>query len=180
MVEGLSKESGIVETSKSIFPVLALVLVLRSFLFEPFQIPSGSMIPTLEVGDFILVNKYDYGLRLPVVGTKILSVNDPERGDVMVFKEPKKPHINFIKRVIGLPGDIITYHNKKLAINGKPVPRTFVAQLVDDNYLYRLYDEKIGDGTHQVRTLPAKIGRDGEGEWVVRQAIILLWAITVI
>lgn len=167
VVEKLGKESSLVETSRSIFPVLALVLVLRSFLFEPFQIPSGSMIPTLEVGDFILVNKYDYGLRLPVVGTKILSVSEPKRGDVMVFKEPMNPSINFIKRVIGLPGDIITYRNKKLTINGTPVEETFYAQLDNEDYSYRLYDEKIGHMTHQIQTIPARISKAGEGEWVV-------------
>ncbi|MDD7804892.1 MAG: signal peptidase I [Endozoicomonas sp. (ex Botrylloides leachii)] len=165
VVKRLGKESSIVETSRSIFPVLALVLVLRSFLFEPFQIPSGSMIPTLQVGDFILVNKYEYGLRLPVLGTKILAVHEPQRGDVMVFKEPMNPSINFIKRVIGLPGDVIAYRNKTLTINGKPVPRTFVAQMEGDNYLYRLYDEKIGNDTHQIQTLPNRMGR--EGQWVV-------------
>ncbi len=166
VIESLEKESGIVETSKSIFPVLALVLVLRSFLFEPFQIPSGSMIPTLQVGDFILVNKYDYGLRLPVIGTKVLSVNDPQRGDVMVFKEPKNPNINFIKRVIGLPGDTVSYHNKKLTINGKPVPQAFVAQLSDDSSFYRLYDETIDGRTHQIRKEPAMPDLK-EGVWKV-------------
>ena len=166
VVAKLEKEAGVVETSKSIFPVLALVLVLRSFLFEPFQIPSGSMIPTLEVGDFILVNKFDYGLRLPVVGTKILSVSDPERGDVMVFKEPMNPNINFIKRVIGLPGDTITYYNKKLTINGKAVPQQFIAQLSDDSSVYRLYDETIDGQVHQIRREPG-IPDMKEGVWKV-------------
>ena len=133
-----AKEPAIVETSKSIFPVLLFVLVIRSFLFEPFQIPSGSMIPTLEIGDFILVNKYDYGLRLPVTGTKILDVAEPERGDVMVFKQPGQEHINFIKRVIGLPGDVVRYMDKRLSVNGKPIPEEFVAQLSDDQSTYRL------------------------------------------
>ncbi|WP_263078788.1 signal peptidase I [Endozoicomonas sp. Mp262] len=166
VIEALEKEPGIVDTCKSIFPVLTLVLVLRSFLFEPFQIPSGSMIPTLEVGDFILVNKYTYGLRLPVVGTKILPVNDPKRGDVMVFKEPKNPNINFIKRVIGLPGDKVTYRNKKLFINDNPVPQNFVAQLSDSDSFYRLYDETIEGKTHQIRKEPAMPDL-GEGSWVV-------------
>ncbi|WP_330926350.1 signal peptidase I [Candidatus Sororendozoicomonas aggregata] len=170
VVAKLEKEAGFIETAKSIFPVLALVLVLRSFLFEPFQIPSGSMIPTLEVGDFILVNKYEYGLRLPVTGTKILSMNEPERGDVMVFKEPMNPSINFIKRVIGLPGDTITYFNKQLTINGKVVPQQFVAQLSDDSGVYRLYDETIdgdGDGkVHHIRREPG-IPSMKEGVWEV-------------
>ncbi len=166
VVAKLEKESSIVETSKSIFPVLALVLVLRSFLFEPFQIPSGSMIPTLKVGDFILVNKFEYGLRLPVVGTNILPVNKPERGDVMVFKEPMNPNINFIKRVIGLPGDTITYYNKKLTINGQAIPQQFVAQLSDDSSVYRLYDETIDDRVHQIRREPG-IPDMKEGVWTV-------------
>ena len=125
VVDTLGRESSVAETSRSVFPVLLIVLVLRSFLYEPFQIPSGSMLPTLEVGDFILVNKYAYGLRLPVVGTKILPVADPQRGDVMVFKEPANPNINFIKRVIGLPGDHIKYYDKTLTINGEKVPEKF-------------------------------------------------------
>lgn len=110
----------VAETARSFFPVLLLVLVFRSFLFEPFKIPSGSMIPTLWIGDFILVNKYAYDLRLPVVNTKILEVGDPARGDVMVFRYPEDESVNYIKRVIGLPGDEITYRNKMLYINGDP------------------------------------------------------------
>lgn len=135
VVSALEKPSSIIETSVSIFPVLALVLILRSFMFEPFQIPSGSMIPTLEVGDFILVNKFDYGLRLPVTGTKIWSVNDPRRGEVMVFKEPQNPSINFIKRVIGLPGDEIRYINKQLTINGEKIDEQLVANLNDGSLM---------------------------------------------
>ena len=96
------KEPYLVDLSRSFFPVLAVVLVLRSFLVEPFQIPSGSMLPTLEVGDFILVNKYAYGLRLPVAGNKILAVDDPQRGDIMVFRYPDDGSTNYIKRVVGL------------------------------------------------------------------------------
>jgi signal peptidase I len=104
--------------SRSMFPVLAIVLIVRSFLVEPFQIPSGSMLPTLKIGDFILVNKYDYGLRLPVLGTKVIPVGEPERGDVVVFKFPNDPSVNYIKRLIGLPGDVITYKDKKIYVNG--------------------------------------------------------------
>lgn len=107
-----------VEYSKSLFPVLLIVLVFRSFLFEPFKIPSGSMIPTLLIGDFIVVNKYSYGLRLPVMNNKVLSLGEPARGDVTVFRYPLDPGVNFIKRVIGLPGDTITYREKQLFING--------------------------------------------------------------
>jgi len=117
------KEPYLVDLSRSFFPVLAIVLVLRSFLVEPFQIPSGSMLPTLEVGDFILVNKYAYGFRLPVAGTKVIPVGDPQRGDVMVFRYPEDGQTNYIKRVIGLPGDHIRYRDKRcssMAIGWKP------------------------------------------------------------
>jgi len=121
------KEPLLVEYARSFFPVLLLVLVLRSFLAEPYQIPSESMVPTLEVGDFILVNKYAYGIRLPVLGTKIIQVGEPQRGDVMVFIPPHDPRY-FIKRVIGLPGDHIRYENKTLFINGERVSYEFVRQ----------------------------------------------------
>ena len=112
-----------VEYSISFFPVILIVFLLRSFLVEPFKIPSGSMIPTLLIGDFILVNKYTYGIRLPVVNVKIVDLNSPKRGDVMVFRFPSDPSLDYIKRVVGLPGDRIEYRNKELTINGKPVPR---------------------------------------------------------
>lgn len=115
------REPVLIEYSRSLFPILLLVLVFRSFLFEPFKIPSGSMIPTLLIGDFILVNKYAYGLRLPVTNTKILDVGAPERGDVVVFRYPVDPKVNFIKRMVGLPGDTITYRDKQLFINGEKV-----------------------------------------------------------
>jgi signal peptidase I len=111
----------VVEYSRSFFPVLLAVLVFRSFLFEPFRIPSGSMIPTLLVGDFIVVNKHTYGLRLPVLNTKVLEMNDPERGDVIVFRYPRDPSQNYIKRLIGLPGDQITYRKKRIYINGEEI-----------------------------------------------------------
>lgn len=173
-LEDLEREPVLVESSKSVFPVLFLVLVLRSFLYEPFQIPSGSMLPTLEVGDFILVNKYTYGLRLPVIGTKVLAVNDPQRGDVMVFKEPANPNINFIKRVIGLPGDTIRYVNKTLYVNGERVSESFVGERLDDydsrfggRPVYRIYDETIGGVTHEIRKDLMIPNRRAEGEWVV-------------
>jgi len=112
----------IIEYSRSLFPVLLIVLMFRSFLFEPFKIPSGSMIPTLLVGDFIVVNKYSYGLRLPVLHKKFLSLGEPQRGDVVVFRYPVDPSVNFIKRLIGLPGDTISYRNKQLFVNGETVP----------------------------------------------------------
>lgn len=110
-----------VEVLGSLFPVLLLVLVFRSFLFEPFKIPSGSMIPTLLTGDFIVVNKYSYGLRLPVLNRRFVEINDPERGDVIVFRYPVDERINYIKRVVGMPGDTVTYRNKILFINGEPI-----------------------------------------------------------
>jgi signal peptidase I len=126
--EGGVKEPLIVEYSKSFFPVIFVVLVLRSFLVEPFRIPSGSMMPTLLVGDFILVNKFSYGIRLPVLNSKILELGEPQRGDPVVFRYPKQPSVDYIKRVIGLPGDTIFYHNKTVFVNGKPMPQTPVGQ----------------------------------------------------
>ena len=110
-----------IEYSKSFFPVLLVVLVLRSFIAEPFRIPSGSMMPTLLVGDFILVNKYAYGIRLPVLKTKIFEIGEPKRGDVAVFRFPRNPSDDYIKRIIGLPGDRVAYYNKAVYINGKEI-----------------------------------------------------------
>jgi signal peptidase I len=107
-----------VEYAKSFFPVILIVFCIRSFLVEPFKIPSGSMIPTLHVGDFILVNKFTYGIRLPIINQKIIQVNDPQRGDVMVFHYPENPSVDYIKRVVGMPGDIVEYRQKHLTING--------------------------------------------------------------
>ncbi len=113
----------LVEYARALFPVVLLVFVLRSFVIEPFRIPSGSMLPSLHIGDFILVNKFSYGLRLPVINRKVVSVGGPARGDVMVFRYPRDPKLNFVKRVVGLPGDVIGYKNKKLFINGEQAPR---------------------------------------------------------
>jgi signal peptidase I len=110
-----------VETARSFFPVVLIVLVLRSFLVEPFRIPSGSMMPTLLIGDFILVNKFTYGIRLPVLHTKVIEMKTPQRGDIVVFRYPKDPSVDYIKRVIGLPGDKVVYYQKKLYINGQPI-----------------------------------------------------------
>lgn len=115
------KEPIVFEIAKALFPIIVAVLILRSFLVEPFKIPSGSMMPTLLVGDFILVNKYAYGLRLPVTNTKILDIGHPQRGDVVVFRYPRDPSVDYIKRVIGLPGDTIRYHDKQLYVNGKAI-----------------------------------------------------------
>ena len=121
-----------IEYSGSFFPVIALVFCLRSFLYEPFKIPSSSMVPTLLVGDLILVNKFTYGIRLPIVNKKIIEVNDPQRGDVMVFKYPKDMTQDYIKRVIGVPGDKITYENKRLTVNGNAVKYSALDDYLDD------------------------------------------------
>jgi signal peptidase I len=122
-LEGAPKEPTLVEYSKSFFPVILAVLLLRSFLVEPFRIPSGSMMPTLLVGDFILVNKYEYGIRLPVLNTKVVDLGVPQRGDVVVFRFPKDSSIDYIKRVVGMPGDRVEYRNKTLFVNGEQVPQ---------------------------------------------------------
>jgi len=163
-IEKLTHEHAIVEYSISFFPVLLLVLVLRSFLVEPFQIPTGSMIPTLAIGDFILVNKYAYGIRLPVVGTKVMDVGEPENGDIMVFVPPHESKY-FIKRVIGTPGDRVVYHNKKLTINGTEAAQNFVASLPPHNPTYQLYREKIGEQDHYIQK--NLIEREQSREWVI-------------
>ena len=121
-----------IEYSGSFFPVIALVFVLRSFLYEPFKIPSSSMVPTLLVGDLILVNKFTYGIRLPVLNKKVIDVNNPQRGDVMVFKYPNDMSQDYIKRVVGVPGDTIVYENKRLSVNGQPVSYTPLDDYLDD------------------------------------------------
>ena len=128
-----------------LFPVIAVVFILRSFLFEPFKIPSGSMIPTLWVGDLILVNKFHYGVRLPVINLKITDGNPVERGDVMVFRYPPKPNLDYIKRVIGLPGDEIAYLNKQLNINGQPAPKTPLPDFFEEDSLryIKQFEERI-------------------------------------
>ena len=135
-----------------LFPVIITVFLLRSFLFEPFKIPSGSMIPTLLVGDLILVNKFTYGLRLPVLNLKITEGNKPERGDVMVFRYPPKPSLDYIKRVVGVPGDTVAYLNKRLTINGKVQPTTAVPEFFDEDAMryFKQYEEVLGDKTHRL------------------------------
>ena len=162
--EDLLREPAIMEWGGSFFPVLAIVLVLRSFVVEPFVIPSGSMIPTLEIGDYILVNKYDYGLRLPVFGTKVIDVGAPERGDVMVFFPPHEERY-FIKRVVGLPGDVIRYRNKRLTINGEAVPAELIGEAYPDARFLVAAEEQLGAALH---TIHVDTGRRGaEGEWRV-------------
>jgi signal peptidase I len=144
-----------IEYSGSFFPVIALVFVLRSFLYEPFKIPSTSMVPTLLVGDLILVNKFAYGVRLPVLNKKIIDVGDPQRGDVMVFKYPKDMSQDYIKRVIGVPGDKITYENKRLTVNDKPVEYTALDDyLEDDSLVYRQqFVENLPNAQHRILTV---------------------------
>lgn len=154
----LLKEPWPVDYSRSFFPVLLVVLVLRSFVVEPFQIPSGSMRPTLEVGDFILVNKYTYGLRLPVVHTRILEANDPQRGDVMVFRFPDEPAVNFIKRVVGLPGDTVRYEGKQLYVNGEPVPSRLLEEHPASAPGEQLLVELLGEVEHRIYNNPRDPG----------------------
>jgi signal peptidase I len=135
-----------------LFPVILAVFVLRSFLFEPFKIPSGSMIPTLLVGDLILVNKFTYGLRLPVLNTRLTEGTPPKRGDVMVFRYPPKPSLDYIKRVIGVPGDEVAYLNKKLTINGKPVPDARQSDYFDRDAMryFKQFEEQLGEKKHRL------------------------------
>lgn len=147
-----------VEYSKSFFPVLLFVLVLRSFIAEPFRIPSGSMLPTLEVGDFILVNKFSYGLRWPVFNNKFIEIGEPQRGDVVVFRFPEDPRIDYIKRVVGLPGDRIEYIDKQLVINGNPVALEFVEPydriIIRGGGVSRVYTEKLPNKEHAILLYP--------------------------
>jgi len=143
------RESLPVEYAKSFFPILFIVMLLRSFLFEPFQIPTGSMIPTLDIGDFIVVNKYAYGVRLPVTGTKVLEVGEPRRGDVMVFIPPHDPNY-FIKRVIGLPGEHVRYADNVVYINGEPLPQEMVGPIRELGVIHG--KETVGGVTHDIYT----------------------------
>ena len=165
-----ASEPWYVEYARSFFPVLLVVLVLRSFVVEPFRIPSGSMIPTLLVGDFILVNKYAYGIRLPVIHTKVFDLGEPKRGDVVVFRYPRNPKLDYIKRVIGLPGDHISYRNKRLFINGELIPKEFLGPFeASDEYSSvdnAVFLEKLGDVEHKVLNSTRR-HRGAGGEYVV-------------
>jgi signal peptidase I len=150
--ENATRRPWYMEYTASFFPVILLVFVLRSFLFEPFRIPSGSMLPTLEIGDLILVNKFNYGIRLPVINRKVVPIGDPKRGDVVVFRFPHNPSQDYIKRVVGLPGDRIDYLNKELRINGQVVATTPLERYLDESRLqsYQQFTEKMGEKQHRI------------------------------
>jgi signal peptidase I len=156
----VASEPTVVEYARSFFPVLLVVFVLRSFLVEPFQIPSSSMVPTLQVGDYILVNKYTYGIRLPVLRTKVLSLNEPQRGDVMVFFPPHMNDTYFIKRVVGLPGDTVTYRGKQLYVNGKPVIYESLGVVPEGNSRYEVALETLGGKHHLMQVDQTRPARD--------------------
>lgn len=150
-----SKEPMLVEFSRSFFPIVLVVLLIRSFAYEPFRIPSSSMMPTLRVGDFIFVSKFSYGLRLPVLNTKILALGEPKRGDVAVFRLPSDPATNYIKRIVGVPGDVVTMREKHLWINGVQVPLEFHDELVNVEcggfwFDARPATETIGPNSHTI------------------------------
>jgi signal peptidase I len=152
------------EYTASFFPVICAVFFLRSFLFEPFKIPSGSMIPSLMIGDFILVNKYTYGIRLPVINKKIMDINSPKHGDVVVFRYPQDESVDYIKRVVGLPGDMVSYQDKRLTVNGQPFDYQAQPDYLDPegmNYakLYReTYPKELGGYAHNILNHPERSG----------------------
>jgi len=162
--ENASSDNLLVEYSRSFFPVLLFVLIVRSFVFEPFRIPSGSMMPTLLQGDFIFVKKFSYGMRIPVLETKFLETGEPERGDVVVFRLPSDPNVNYIKRVVGLPGDRITYDGHRLTINGETVPLERDPDAPNHDGSAR-FIEQLGDRKHAILiSNPGYTMRDGEYE----------------
>ena len=161
------KESAFVEYCKSFFPVLLAVLLLRSFLVEPFRIPSNSMMPTLLTGDFILVNKYVYGIRLPVLNNKVVEIGEPERGDVVVFRYPRDPSVDYIKRIVGLPGDKVGYYNKTVYINGDPVGQVPAGVYIGVGSGIAMSgaserQEQLGEVLHDILVMPHAPGVEGE------------------
>ena len=161
----------VVEYAKSFFPVLLIVFLLRGFVVEPFKIPSGSMLPSLYIGDFILVNKFSYGVRVPVLNKKIFETGSPERGDVMVFRYPRDPSLDYIKRVIGLPGDHVAYYNKVLYVNGKPTERKFEGQYEGPGQSHASeYVEDLVDMEHPILLMPGR-PNSLEGEYVVPEGM---------
>lgn len=168
--EDALREPLLVEYAKAFFPILLIVLLLRSFLVEPFRIPSGSMKPTLLVGDFILVNKFAYGIRLPVLGTKLLDLGGPERGDVAVFRFPRDTSLDYIKRIVGLPGDRVRYQNKVLYINGKPMSQELLGGFPREcqglaRREARMLREDLEGVSHSILTCPSR--REPPVEFVV-------------
>ncbi|MDJ0957545.1 MAG: signal peptidase I [Arenicellales bacterium] len=155
------KEPWLIEYSKAFFPVILVVFLLRSFIVEPFRIPSGSMLPSLHIGDFILVNKFNYGIRLPIINKKVIPISSPERGDVMVFRFPHDKSINFIKRVVGLPSDKIEYKDKRVYVNGKPVPMEALGEfnfreVSQKNHVGKRYLETLDSVAHEIIVDPTK------------------------
>jgi signal peptidase I len=173
------KEPALIEFSRSFFPIVLVVLLIRSFAYEPFRIPSSSMMPTLRVGDFIFVSKFSYGLRLPVLNTRIVSLGEPERGDVAVFRLPSDPSTNYIKRIVGVPGDVVSLRDKRLWINGEPVPLEDTGETVEIEcggfwFSARHFSETIGGHSHSVylgeqrdRTSPFLDRPVPEGQYLV-------------
>jgi signal peptidase I len=163
----------IVEYARSFFPVILIVLLIRSFLAEPFRIPTSSMVPTLKVGDLILVNKFSYGIRLPVLHTKIVELGEPQRGDVVVFRFPENPAQDYIKRVIGVPGDVIEYRDKTVFLNGKPVATDIVGPYngTDGEKKLRgqiLAMEYLPDREHEILLNPQRFNPSFKGaKWTV-------------
>ncbi len=160
------RQPTVVEYARSFFPVIIIVLVVRSFLFEPFRIPSTSMVPTLMVGDFIFVNKYTYGIRLPVLKSKVVELGSPQRGDVVVFRLPSDPGMNYIKRVVGLPGDTVSYRNKRLRVNGDLVQLELAGAYTGRGQAgAQLGHEVLGEAEHDVVHITGRPSR--EGEWTI-------------
>ncbi len=166
--EAAENEPIVVEYARFLFPVLVVVFLIRGFLVEPFRIPSDSMLPTLENGDFILVNRFAYGLRIPMFDYKILDLGRPQRGDIIVFHYPKDPSQNYIKRVIGLPGDQITYRNKMVYINGKPMPLEETGSPGGSAFGYRTYLEDLETVRHRIQLDDGQNSRRFDGvSWTV-------------
>jgi len=161
----IAQENALIGLSYDILPILAVVVIVRAFLIEPFNIPSDSMVPTLQTGDYILVNKFSFGVRLPILNTKILDSGEPHRGDVAVFRYPVNPSVSFIKRVIGLPGDKIVYDDGQLSINGEKISKLAIPGVGDSAY-ERFYHEQMGTHNHVIREL--------DGVWSASSATFIL------
>lgn len=172
ILEKAGKEPTLVELSRSFFPIILIVLLVRSFVVEPFRIPSGSMMPTLLVGDFILVNKFAYGVRLPVLNSKIIDTGEPQRGDIIVFRYPEDPRVDYIKRVIGVPGDHIAYRNKVLYLNGQQAEQRYRSTYVGEGGgkvmtgAKRLQENLLGV-EHDILVMPGRNVFGGDFEFVV-------------